>query len=77
MVARALLPSFCWSAATASLAWAVASPVSVPLLACAAGGSAGLAVYLAPHFGEVRRLLADELNRRRSSQSVVAIGPAT
>lgn len=76
LVARALLPSFCWATAAALVAWSVASQIRTPLLACAAGGIAGLAVYLVPYVPELRQLLAKLRHRRRSSRQGV-IGAAT
>lgn len=65
LIAGALLPSLTWATAAALVAWAVASQVRTPLLACAAGGATGLAIYVVPYLPELRQLLAKLRDRRR------------
>jgi O-antigen/teichoic acid export membrane protein len=77
MVARALLPSFCWAALTAFIAWSVSTQVTSPLLACAAGGAAGLAIYLIPYLPEIRRAVAGRRIGRGASEAHVVAEPAT
>lgn len=76
MVAHALLPSLCWAASTALIAAAVASLIAEPLLACAAGGAAGLAVYLIPYRQEIHQVIARRRTGRRRPEPVVVVEPA-
>jgi O-antigen/teichoic acid export membrane protein len=71
MVARALLPSLSLASVTALVAWTVSSRVGTPFLACAAGGGAGLALYVVPHLSELRQTLARERIRRRSESTAL------
>jgi O-antigen/teichoic acid export membrane protein len=77
MVARALLPSFCWAALTASIAWSVSTRIATPVIACAAGGAAGLAIYLTPYLPEIRRAVTSRRPGRRRSEPDVVVEPAT
>ncbi|MGZ4329899.1 MAG: lipopolysaccharide biosynthesis protein [Solirubrobacteraceae bacterium] len=70
-VAKAMLPAFVWALATAALAWYVASLIDSPFLACLAGGSAGLLVYLAPYLPEVRRMVASRRKQRVAQPAVL------
>jgi PST family polysaccharide transporter len=72
MVIRALLPALGWAAATAWLAWYVASQIRTPLLACAAGGTVATAVYVLPYLTDARRAFATELARRRANRAPLA-----
>lgn len=74
-VVRAMLPTFCWAAATAALGWYVASLVRTPVLACMAGGAAGLLIYVLPYLPEVRRALATERDRRLTNSAMLAEFP--
>jgi O-antigen/teichoic acid export membrane protein len=77
MVARALLPCLCWAALAAFIAWSVSTQVTTPLLACAAGGAAGLAIYLIPYLPEIRRAVAGRRIGRGASERDVVAEPAT
>lgn len=77
MVARVLLPSLGWAALTAFIAWSVLTRVTAPLLACAAGGAAGLAIYLIPYLPEIRRAVAAKRMGRGGSDADMAVEPAT
>jgi O-antigen/teichoic acid export membrane protein len=77
MVARALLPSLCWASLTAAIAWSVASQLTPPLLACVAGGTVGLAIYLIPYVPDIHRAVAGRRILRRRSESDVAVEAAT
>lgn len=71
MVARALMPSLWLASVAAIVAWSVSSLMGTPFLACAAGGGAGLAVYLIPHLSELRRALVNERIRRHSDRAAI------
>lgn len=71
VVARALLPSLGLALVSALVAWSVSSQVGIALPACAAGGAAGMAVYLAPHVSEIRRAIADARIRRRGDRAAI------
>jgi lipopolysaccharide exporter len=71
MVARALLPSLSLASVPAFVAWTVSSRVGTRVLACAAGGGAGLALYVIPHLSELRQTLAKERIRRRSESPAI------
>jgi O-antigen/teichoic acid export membrane protein len=73
---RALLSSLSWALITAAVAWLIASQVSVAVFACAAGGAAGLSIYLVPYLPELRQAITNEIARRRSGGPAVA-EPAT
>jgi O-antigen/teichoic acid export membrane protein len=78
MVAKALLPSLGWAFVTAFIAWSVASQLTdTPLLACAAGGAAGLTIYLIPYLPEIRHALAGMRFGRGRSEADVVAEPAT
>ncbi len=71
MVARALMPSLWLASVAAFVAWSVSSLMGTPFLACAAGGGAGLALYLIPHLSELRRALVNERIRRHSDRAAI------
>jgi PST family polysaccharide transporter len=60
-IVRALAPPFLWSCLAAAIAFGVSQTATSPVLACLAGGSAGLAVYLVAN----RRVIRDLERRRR------------
>ena len=71
IVMRALLPPLGWGVLTAGAAWLVSTRLTSPLLACAAGGSTGLVLYILPHVPALRRALLKERTRRRSATAPV------
>ena len=75
IVVRAMLPPFCWAAATAALGWYVATLVRTPALACMAGGAASLLIYVLPHLPEVRRAVASARDRRLDNRAALAESP--
>ena len=77
MVARGLLPPLGWAAITAFIVWSVATQITTPLLACAAGGSVGLAIYVIPYLPEIRHAMATRRLGRRVTDVDVAVEPAT
>jgi PST family polysaccharide transporter len=66
IVMGALLPPLGWAILTAAAAWLVSTQVKSPLLACAAGGCTGLALYVLPHLPALRQALTKRRNRRAS-----------
>jgi lipopolysaccharide exporter len=75
LVVSAMLPAFCWAAATATVGWYVASLVRTPALAYIAGGTAGLLIYVLPYLPEVRRAVANERDRRLANRATLAESP--
>jgi PST family polysaccharide transporter len=71
IVMRALLPPLGWAVLTAGAAWLVSTRLTPPLLACAAGGSIGLGLYILPYVPALRRALLKERARRRSATAPV------
>lgn len=76
-VIRVLAPTFCWAAVCAALAGLVAARFSSPFLACLAGGASGLAVYVLPYIGQIRRAIGGERARRSSGSMTRAQGGPT
>jgi PST family polysaccharide transporter len=70
MMARALLPVVAWTTFTGTVAWFVSGLIGSPLLACAAGGAAGLTIYVIPYRHELLGILAAV--RRRGAQLLSA-----
>jgi O-antigen/teichoic acid export membrane protein len=68
-VARALVPTLVWAGFTATIAWWLSTQIAMPFLACLVGGGVGLAIYLIPYGGLIRRTLTREWARRRSSRT--------
>jgi PST family polysaccharide transporter len=77
LMARAVLPSLCWAAVSAFAAWLVSTQFATPLLACAAGGAAGLGIYLIPYLPEICRMVAGRRAGRRRSEPDAVLEPAT
>jgi hypothetical protein len=76
---RALIPAFAWGLLSAGVAHVVSLTIDNPLLACIAGGLAGLAAAAIPFARPISRQAAAVLASRRArsaSSSGTAIEPA-
>ncbi|MGZ4758682.1 MAG: lipopolysaccharide biosynthesis protein [Acidimicrobiales bacterium] len=66
-VARVVLPPLFWALLAAGVAWFVASHLSNPFIATAAGTAAGSLCYLAAHTGDLRLAIATVRRERAGS----------